>query len=264
MDILEAVALGIIQGITEWLPVSSSGHLVLAQELAGLPAGENLLFDLMVHLGTVLAVCIYFRRELRRIASALFSGRDRSEQERQMRWLGVMIILGTIPIALVGLVLSDSMEDVFDLRLVGVALIANAAVLISAERVRRDRKSRRDVRVSDALVIGIFQAVAVIPGISRSGATISGGLFRGLQREMAAVFAFLLSVPALLGAFAYGTMTLEHYDADPLMLAVGAMVAFAVGIGSIDFLLKAVRGGKLWVFGVYCVVVGLITLALTL
>ncbi len=264
MDFLEAVALGIIQGITEWLPVSSSGHLVLAQELAGLPAGENLLFDLMVHLGTVLAVCIYFRRELWRIVAALFSGSGRTEQEREMRWLGAMIVLGTIPMAVAGLLLSGNMEDVFDVRLVGLALLVNAVVLITAERFQRQRMTKRDIRAVDAVIIGLFQAVAIIPGISRSGSTISGGMFRGLQREMAATFAFLLSVPTLLGAFAYGTATLEDYDADPLMLGAGAFVAFAVGLASIDFLLKAVRGGKLWVFGVYCIAVGTAALALTL
>jgi undecaprenyl-diphosphatase len=262
MDFLEAIALGIIQGITEWLPVSSSGHLVFAQELFGLPAGENLLFDLMVHLGTVLAVCVYFRNELWRIMSALFSGEGRPEQERQLRWLGLMIIVGTVPIAVVGIVASDSMEGVFDLRLVGIALVANAAVLFAAERISRGR--RRDVRLVDAVIIGAFQAVAIIPGISRSGLTICGGIFRGLQREMAATFAFLLSVPALLGAFVYGVVELERYDADPVMLGAGAVVAFAVGMVSIDYLLKAVRGGKLWVFGVYCVIVGLAAVALTL
>ena len=262
MELLEAIALGIIQGITEWLPVSSSGHLVFAQEILDLPAGENLLFDLMVHLGTVLAVCAYFRRELWRIVAALFSGSGRSEQERQLRWLGLMIIVGSVPIAVVGLVLSSRMEEVFDLRLVGLALLVNACVLFAAERVGRGRE--REVRLKDALVIGVFQAVAIIPGISRSGSTISGGIFRGLQREMAATFAFLLSVPALLGAFVFGVVELERYDADPVNLAAGAVVAFAVGMVSIDYLLKAVRGGKLWVFGVYCVVVGLLAVAYAL
>jgi undecaprenyl-diphosphatase len=262
MDFLEAIALGIIQGFTEWLPVSSSGHLVFAQELFDLPAGENLLFDLMVHLGTMLAVCVYFRRELWRIVAALFSGSDRSEQDRQLRWLGMMIIVGTVPIALLGLVVSDRIEDIFDLRVVGMALLVNAAVLFLAERASSGRK--RDVRLVDAVIIGVFQAVAILPGISRSGFSISGGLYRGLQREMAATFAFLLSVPALLGAFAYGAVTLERYDADLMTLVAGSVVAFAVGMVSIDYLLKAVRGGKLWVFSVYCVIVGLIAIAITL
>lgn len=262
MDILEALVLGIIQGLTEWLPVSSSGHLVFAQELFGLPAGENLLFDLMLHLGTVLAVCVYFRKELWSILAAMASGGGRSEQESQLRRLGAMIVVGTIPIAVLGLVISDGIEDIFDLRLVGIALLVNAAVLVLAERLSSGRK--KDIRLMDALVIGVFQAMAIIPGISRSGFSICGGMSRGLQREMAATFAFLLSVPALLGAFAYGVGTLERYDADAVMLLVGAVAAFAVGLVSIDYLLKAVRHGKLWIFGAYCVVVGLVAIAITL
>ena len=262
MDILEALVLGIIQGLTEWLPVSSSGHLVFAQELFDLPAGENLLFDLMVHLGTVLAVCVYFRKELWSILAAMASGSGRSEQESQLRRLGVAIVVGTAPIAVLGLVISDGIEDIFDLRLVGIALLVNAAVLILAERLSSERK--RDIRLVDALVIGVFQAVAIIPGISRSGFSISGGMSMGLQRETAATFAFLLSVPALLGAFAYGVTTLEQYEADATMLLIGAVAAFTVGLVSIDYLLKAIRGGKLWIFGVYCVVVGLAAIVITL
>ena len=262
MDILEALVLGIIQGLTEWLPVSSSGHLVFAQELFDLPAGENLLFDLMVHLGTVLAVCVYFRKELWSILAAMTSRSGRSEQESQLRRLGAMIVVGTIPIAVLGLVISDGIEGIFDLRLVGIALLVNAAVLVLAERWSSERK--KDIRLVDALVIGLFQAVAIIPGISRSGFSISGGMARGLQRETAATFAFMLSVPALLGAFAYGVTTLERYDADATMLLVGAVAAFAVGLVSIDFLLKAVRDGKLWIFGAYCVVVGLAAIIITL
>lgn len=262
MEILEALVLGIIQGLTEWLPVSSSGHLVFAQELFGLPAGENLLFDLMVHLGTVLAVCVYFRKELWSILAAVVSRGGRSEQERQLRRLGGMIVVGTVPIAVLGLVISDGVEDLFDLRLVGIALLVNAAVLVFAERLSSGKK--KDVRLVDAVVIGMFQAVAIIPGISRSGFSISGGMVRGLQREMAATFAFLLSVPALLGAFAYGVTTLEPYEADAIMLLVGAVTAFAVGLVSIDYLLKAIRAGKFWIFGAYCVAVGMAAIIYTL
>ncbi len=248
--------------MTEWLPVSSSGHLVFAQELFDLPAGENLLFDLMVHLGTVLAVCVYFRKELWNILAAMTSRSDRSEQESQLRRLGAMIVVGTVPIAVLGLIISDGIEGIFDLRLVGIALLVNAAVLVLAERLSSERK--KDIRLMDALVIGLFQAVAIIPGISRSGFSIAGGMSRGLQRETAATFAFLLSVPALLGAFAYGVTTLERYGADATTLVIGAVAAFAVGLVSIDYLLKAIRDGKLWIFGAYCVVVGVAAIITTL
>ena len=263
MDLLEALVLGIIQGITEWLPVSSSGHLVIGQELLGLPAGENLLFDLMVHMGTVLAVCTYFRKELWRICAALLSRREkRDEQLTQLRLLGFMILLGTVPIAITGLIFSDSVDEAFTIELVGAALMVNAVVLVVAERVGI-RAGKRSVRAVDALVIGIFQAIAVLPGISRSGFTISGGMFRGVERETAATFAFLLSVPALLGAFVYGVYALDEQSADLPILFAGAASAFVVGLLSIDYLLKAVRSGKLWVFGAYCLLLGTAVIAYT-
>lgn len=255
--------LGIIQGITEWLPVSSSGHLVIGQELLGLPAGENLLFDLMVHMGTVLAVCTYFRKELWKICAALLSRKaHRDEQLSQLRLLGLMILLGTVPIAAAGVVFSDRVDDAFTIELVGAALIVNAIVLVVAERVGAGAEKRR-IRAVDALVIGVFQAIAVLPGISRSGFTISGGMFRGVERETAATFAFLLSVPALLGAFAYGVYALEGQSADIVILFAGAASAFVVGLLSIDYLLKAVRSGKLWIFGAYCVLMGTAVIAYT-
>lgn len=264
MDALEALVLGIIQGLTEWLPVSSSGHLVLAQEFFGLASGQNLLFDLVVHMGTVLAVCVYFRKELWRILRALFTPkRSRGPQEDALRTLGLMVLVGTVPVAIIGVLLTNAMEDVFTVGMVGAALIVNAGVLLSAWRFA-GKGERRNVRLSDAVVISLFQAVAIIPGISRSGSTICGGMFRGLDREMAATFAFLLSVPALLGAFAYGFATLDSYDADPTMLLLGMTAAFVAGVVSIDYLLRVVRSGRLWMFAVYCAALGAVVLALTL
>ena len=136
MDIVEALLLGVVQGLTEWLPVSSSGHLVIAQDLLGLAAEEHLLFDLMVHLGTVLAVVVFFRKELFSIARAMLPGRGRDAGVHELRTLGYMILLGTVPIAAVGLLISGEVEEVFTVRMVGLALIVNAVVLIAAERCR--------------------------------------------------------------------------------------------------------------------------------
>jgi len=256
MDALEALVLGIVQGITEWLPVSSSGHLVISQELLGLSAEENLVFDLVVHLGTVLAVCAYFRRELARIVRAVFTSRDRRDADTNaLRRLGFMLLLGTVPVAVVGLMFADKVEELFDLRLVGAALLVNALMLFAAERVGA-KGARKNVGLVDTVTVGLFQAASIVPGISRSGWTIAGGMFRGLEKEMAATFAFLLSVPTLLGAFAYGAATLENYDAQALNLALGFAAAFVTGVVSIKYLLKAVRSQKLWVFGAYCALLG--------
>ncbi len=264
MDALQALILGIVQGFTEWLPVSSSGHLVISEELLGLPAGESLVFDLVVHLGTLLAVCIYFRLELWRVIRSLLMRRAaRGAQDELLHTLGLLLILGTIPAAAAGVLFSSKIVDVFDIRLVGFAMIVNAAMLFLFERFG-SRGTRKTATALDAIVVGLFQAVAIIPGISRSGSTIGSGMIRGLERETAAVFAFLLSVPTLLGAFAYGMMTLDRFDADLVTGAIGLITAFGTGIVSIDFLLRAVRKGKLWIFGVYCVAVGTIVVLLTL
>lgn len=263
MDALIAVLLGIIQGITEWLPVSSSGHLAIAQELLGLDASENLVFDLAVHMGTLLAVCVFFRKELGRIVLALLRPGDKGADAKALRTLGMLILLGTIPAAVAGFLLSDRAEEIFTLPLIGAALMLNAGVLLLAERSSRLAK-RKDVRARDAIFAGVLQAVSIVPGISRSGSTMSGGMFSGLEKEAAATFAFLLSVPVLLGAFAYGFATLERYDADTVSLVLGAAAAFATGFVSIGYLFRAVRARKLWVFSVYCAVLGAAVLSLTL
>lgn len=262
MEFLEALLLGIIQGLTEWLPVSSSGHLVVAQELLGMSADENLLFDLMVHLGTVLAVLAYFRRELYDITRAVLTRKATDPRNDELRLLGYMMILGTIPIAAVGLIVSNSVGDVFTARMVGAALIVNAIVLVAAER-RASGAKRGSVKPKDAIVVGLFQAVSIIPGISRSGFSICGGLLMGIEKEAAATFAFLLSVPTLLGAFAYGAATLDAQDAATGAMVVGLVSAFLVGVVAIDFLLKAIRAGRLWIFGAYCMALGVVALAIS-
>jgi len=263
MDAIQALVLGIVQGITEWLPVSSSGHLVITQQLLGIHADESLLFDLVVHLGTLFAVIVYFRKELGRIVLALFTRAiGRSAEQSQLRKLGVLLIIGTVPAALAGVIFKDQIEEIFDIRLVGIALVANGFFLFAASRFASEG-NKRAANLLDAIVIGLLQAVSIIPGISRSGSTLCGGMFRGLQRETAAVFAFLLSVPTLIGAFGYGFLTLERYDATLLTSMIGLVSAFAVGLVSIDYLLKAVRRGKLWIFGAYCVIVGIAVSVLT-
>lgn len=264
MDTIEAIVLGIIQGLTEWLPVSSSGHLVIAQELLETPASENLVFDLVLHLGTLAAVIVYFRRELGRIvASMLMPRARRGDQESKLRTLGFVLLVGTIPVVIAGLLLKDYIEDIFDLQLVGLALIVNAAALLVFERFW-SRGQGKSTGFKDALVIGTFQAVSIMPGISRSGMTLGGGMVRGLERETAAVFAFLLSVPTLVGAFAYGALTLDQYDTTFYLSAIGFVAALLTGLVSINYLLKAVRAGKLWVFSVYCAALGVAVVLLTI
>lgn len=264
MDILVALALGIVQGLTEWLPISSSGHLVIAEEVLGLSADMNLVFDLILHLGTLGAVVVFFRKELTRIVTSIVRLHPvKGSEEEKLRFLGLLLLVGTIPAAVAGVLFKDAIEQAFDIRYVGIALIANAIMLFSFERFWA-KGTRKDAKLLDAIVIGLFQAVAIIPGISRSGSTIGGGMLRGLERETAAVFAFLLSVPTLVGAFVYGLLTLNKFDTDLASSVVGFGTALLVGFVSIGYLLKAVRSGKLWVFAIYCAVVGVAVTILTL
>jgi len=216
MELVESFVLGVIQGITEWLPVSSSGHLVIAQEFLDMTTEENLLFDLIVHLGTLIAVCVYFSKELARILISLFTSKKNSNpQIDALRKLGFLLLIATIPAAVVGVILNERIESIFTIEVVALALVVNGVLLFVYERFGSSG-ARRNANLKDAIVIGLFQAVSIIPGISRSGSTIGGGMLRGLEREVAAVFAFLVSVPTLAGAIIYGLLTLENYDLELL------------------------------------------------
>jgi undecaprenyl-diphosphatase len=264
MNLVEAFVLGAIQGISEWLPISSSGHLVLAQSLFDLDASQNLLFDLIVHLGTLLAVCAYFHKELGRIIVSMLTGKaKRDAQMNALRTLGLLLLVATIPVGVVGVILTSSIESLFAPETVACALVVNGLLLFVYSRYG-SKGERRNATLKDAIVIGLFQAVSIVPGISRSGSTLGGGMLRGLEREVAAVFAFLVSVPTLVGALGYGFLTLDSYELGLGTALTGLLVAFATGILSIQYLLKFVRKGRLWVFGVYCVAAGIVALALLL
>jgi undecaprenyl-diphosphatase len=261
MNLVIAFILGALQGVTEWLPVSSSGHLVLAESIFGLSSSENLLFDLVVHVGTLLAVCAYFSKELGRIVLAMLTTKaKRDAQMDALRMLGFLILIATVPIAVVGVLLTSVIESIFSPGVVACALVVNGLMLFVYSKYGSSG-TRRNARLKDAVVVGLFQAISIIPGISRSGSTIGGGMMMGLEREMAAVFAFLVSVPALLGAFVYGLVTLNSYNLYLAAGLTGFFVAFATGLVSIQYLLKMVKTGRLWVFGVYCVIAGLVGLA---
>ena len=263
MEPLQALIMGIVQGLTEWLPVSSSGHLVIVQDLLGLKSSQNLIFDLVLHMGTLLAVVVFFRMELWRIVWSVLAWRSaKGADQAQLRRLALLLIIGTIPAGIAGVLFKTEIEDAFTVRLVGVALLVNACILFAAWRYG-SKGTRKSAGFGDAIVIGLFQVASIIPGISRSGSTIGSGMLRGLEKETAAVFAFLLSVPVLVAAFAYGVVSLPSYDATLLTESIGFVTSFAVGLVSIDYLLKAVKSGRLWIFSLYCAVVGVLVVILT-
>ena len=264
MSILEAIVLGIVQGLTEFLPISSTGHLRIVPAFLGWE-DPGTAFTAVIQLGTMLAVVVYFRHDLWNIARAwLRSLRDkaaRSEQDARMGWY---LIAGTVPISVFGLAFDDTIESkTRDLYLIGSMLILLGLVLLVAERVSNRERGVQSATLRDAIAIGFGQALALIPGVSRSGSTITVGLFLGFNREAAARLSFLLSVPAVVlsGLYQLG----DALDADQGLgaLLIATFFAFVSGYAAIAGLLRFLAGHTTYVFVAYRVVLGALVLALT-
>ena len=267
MDIIQAIILGIVQGLTEFLPVSSSAHLVFVTDLFNLP--QNVAFDTILHLGTLVAVVGYFWRDILTIISSfissvldIFRGRFKEGlEETPFKKLSWLLIVGTIPAGLAGIFLQNQFEALFnDVIYVGFFLIVTGLLLWAAERVKPGTKDVKDISFKNALVIGIFQAIAIAPGISRSGATISAGLFSGLNRELAARFSFLLSIPAILGAAVVQIRHINSTDTSTITLIAGFLAAMIFGYIAIKLLLKIIKERTLMIFAYYCWIVGVIAI----
>ncbi len=256
--IVRYLLLGITQGLTEFLPVSSSAHLVIAEKLLGIdPPG--VLLEAILHLGTLLAVVYVFRQDLWQIASR--SATEAGARERKE--LG-LLALGTVPIAVLGILLEKQVETAFSsLLTVGICLQITGLFLLVAHWASK-RATREDVGFMDAILIGISQAAALLPGISRSGATISCGIIRRIRGERAARFSFLLSVPAITGASAMqlvgAVRTPGVYAEHWVGLIVGALAAAIVGAIAIKTLLAVISRGRLGLFAIYCILLGLVLL----
>lgn len=292
---LIAFLLGVLQGATEFLPVSSSGHLVLVPWLFGWPA-PGLAFDIVVHWGTALAVVVYFWRDwvslvgaafrslsptLRRLQMTLGLGRfsagedasgsqafvesSQGSTEARLAWF---ILLGTLPAALIGYLLEDFFEEMFSRPVTAASFLLVTAVLLAAtEWLGRRERDLDKLTWLDALIIGLAQALAIFPGISRSGATIAASLARGLRREPAARFSFLLATPIILGAGLLKVADLARAGdlaAQAPMLVVGLVTASIVGFGCIHFLLRYLQRRRLYPFAIYCAVVGTACLLIAL
>lgn len=262
MSIWQAIILGIIQGVTEFLPVSSDGHLVIAQEVFGLRPPNALAFDVLLHLGTLVAVVGYFRKELFEMLFALFGAKGEQAAVR-FRWIW-LLALGTLPVAIIGALLEDWFGETFD-----SAVWAGAGLLVTGTMVglvsgKGERgRGEADLTVGDALRIGTIQTIALLPGVSRSGSTLFMALSTGVERTTAARFSFLLSIPAIAGALvlkASDVMAMAH-EGDPAPLIIGPVVAGLTGVLAIEVLMRAVRRGSLKGFSVYCWAVGTLTLA---
>jgi undecaprenyl-diphosphatase len=270
MDIIQAIILGIIQGLTEFLPVSSSAHLVFITEILHLP--PNVAFDTILHLGTLVAVVAFFWKDVITIISAfissvldIFRGRFKEGlEETPFKKLSWLLLVGTIPAGIMGILLQKQFEALFsDVLYVGFFLLITGFLLWGAERVKPGEKDIKDITFKNALVIGIAQGIAIAPGISRSGATISAGLFSGLNRELAARFSFLLSIPAILGAAAVQMRHVNGLDTSTITLIAGFLAAMIFGYLAIKLLLKIIKERTLMIFAYYCWIVGILTIILS-
>jgi len=274
LSILEAIILGIVQGLTEFLPISSTGHLTLAGKLMNLISEEHpeqwTTFIAVIQLGTMLAVLVYFWKDLINILKDFVHDNvgkpvKYSEQKINSK-LGWLIIIGTIPVVIIGLAFKDAIEGALtkNLYVIAASLIILALILALAEKIAKFRKDVKDITFFDSIIIGLAQALSLIPGSSRSGTTITAGLFVGLKREAAARFSFLLSVPAVLASGA-----LQLYEALKFIdqsMAVNIIIATVVsgisGYLAIDFLLKFLKKNTTFIFVFYRIALGIFILIL--
>lgn len=275
MTILSSVVLGLIQGIAEFLPISSSGHLAIAEQLLGMKGVSDIpeFFDVLLHLGTLLAVFVAYWDDICAMVSEFFAGiRDIAHRSTPTpvppaRRMILLLILGTLPLLLV-LPIKDTVESLSgNMYFVGGALIVTGCLLFASDRVKKGRKSEKNATVADVLLVGCAQAIATCPGISRSGTTITAGCFLGFERKFAVRFSFLLSIPAVLGANILALRDALEADVDwasvPVYL-VGVAVAAVSGYLSIRLLRYVADKGRFGAFAYYCWCVGIMTLILTM
>ena len=272
MSLLQAIILGIIQGLTEFIPVSSTAHLTLAGKFMNLIDPQHpdqwTAFIAVIQLGTLIAVILYFWQDIIKIITGFvtanlskLSGRTANDSEREYAQLGWFIIVGTIPVALVGLLFRHQIEGMLtkDLRIIAGSLIGLAILLTIAELVGKQRRDLKQIRLSDAIIVGVAQVVALIPGSSRSGSTITGGLFSGLNREAAARFSFLLSIPAVAAS---GLLelpkALHSISGGWTALAVATIVSGISGYLSIAFLIRYLQRHTTYAFVAYRIALGIL------
>jgi undecaprenyl-diphosphatase len=268
IELWQAVVLGIVEGITEFLPVSSTGHLTIVEKLLNIPIDDPAVtaYTAIIQVGAIAAAIIYFWRDIVRIATAFFRGAVNREERRSGEWrLSTAVVVGSIPITVAGLVLKDVIEGPFrSLWVVAAGLIGWSVVMVFAERAATQQRDERDVRLKDGLIIGTVQIFSLIPGVSRSGATISAGLLRDIDRVTATRLSFFLGIPALTAAGIFEAVTLQDEIAANvgwIPTIVGTVVSFIVAYASIAWLLRFVSRNSIIPFVWYRVAIGALLIA---
>ncbi len=267
LTILEAIILGLLQGLAEFLPISSSGHLAIAQYFFGIKGDSVLLFAVLLHIGTLVSVFIVYWQDIKdliveffKLIKDLVTGKGLCLEGNPTRRLGCLIVVASIPTAIIGLTLNDTFGGFYtSMVAVGCSLIFTGIILVVAEKIGKGKKNASDMKFGSALFVGLMQGVAIMPGVSRSGSTIFAGLLSGQERVFAVKFAFLVSIPAIIGSF-----LLEVPDAisagvsmsQLLPILLGMLVAAVSGYLAIKFMIKIVSKQKLAYFSVYTILLG--------
>lgn len=262
MNEIQALILGLVQGLTEYLPVSSSGHLTIGQELLGVTSDDNLMFDVVVHVATVLATLVILWKEV----VWLIAGILKFKYNDEMRY-AINILVSMIPVGIVGVFFKDYIEDIFGsgLLIVGICLLITASLLAFSYYYKPQQKE--SIGMKDAFIIGLAQALAVMPGLSRSGSTIATGLLLGNDKAKLAQFSFLMVIPPIMGEALLDVMKAMKHGADAVMgdisvsaMTVGFIAAFVSGCAACQWMVNIVKKGKLIYFAYYCVIIGIIAI----
>lgn len=273
LDLLSAIILGAVQGISEFLPISSSGHLIIVPAILGVQT--SIVFDTILHLGTLVAIFTFFWKDIINIikgfilsildlteSKEVFLEGLRKVPEKRLSWL---LIIATIPTGIIGIIFKDAVETIFRSTVyVGIFLIITGIILYLSERRASGNITASNMSFKNAIVIGICQGLAVLPGISRSGSTIAAGLFEGLNREYAARYSFLLCIPAVLGAGLIQAKDIVTMDVSAMVLVAGFFSSVIFGYLSIKLLLKMIEGWNLDIFAYYCWIVGILTVVISI
>ncbi|MDR0910979.1 MAG: undecaprenyl-diphosphate phosphatase [Methanobrevibacter sp.] len=268
MDILGGIILGLIQGLTEFLPISSSAHLIFTHEFLGI--APDLGFDVLLHLGTLFAVVAYYFKDIIAMIKAFFSsiidlfkGRFFKEiKEDNYKKLVWLVIIGTIPIGIVGVLFESEVEAIFtSLWIPAIFLLVTGVLLYVSQRINVGNKNIKELSLKETIIVGIGQALAIMPGLSRSGTTISTGLLVGLDKEFAAKLSFLLAIPAILGAVVVQIKDIGvGFESNLIPYIAGFIIAIISGYLAISFLLKLIKERSLDIFAYYCWIIGIVVL----
>lgn len=262
MSYIEAIVLGLVQGLSEFLPISSSGHLALLQNIFGVEADKIVLFTVLLHVGTLVSVFMVYWKDIKELVIELgltfkdiFTGKGLRLGARPVRKLGVMIIVATIPTGIIGLLFNDFFESLYqNLVAIAIGFVFTGFIMFLAEHMGSADKGIREMKFRNALAVGVMQGIAICPGVSRSGSTLVGGLGSGLKREFAVKFAFLISIPSILGSVVLELPDAIHEGIDPGLIGpilAGMVVAAVSGVFAIKAMIKLVSNKKLSYFSYY-------------